>query len=112
MTEDVHPPVEGSEDPSDATPTGDRRNRVHWFAGRVHEVLDELTAGGIHVAELDATECAEPAVELSRAARRLDALCLAVLAQGARPDVDVAASSGAPSTGAWFAHATVTPHGT
>ena len=93
----------------DRTPVGDRPNRVHWFAGRVHEVLDDVTAGGVCAASLSAAETSEALTELTRASRRIDALRLALLTHG--EVVEVATEAGATSTGAWLAHATRTVHG-
>src|SRR3712207_2881381 len=91
------------------TDTTTRSNRVHWFAGRVHEVLDDVTAGGVVVSTLSATETSEAILELTRATRRIEALRLALLSHAER--VEVAAESGAASTGAWLAHATTGVHG-
>lgn len=91
------------------TPVPDRPCRVHWFAGRVNEVLDDLTTGGVRVAELTADETAEAISELCRAEPRIQALKLALLAHGDL--VDVAERSAATSTAAWFASATRTVRG-
>lgn len=94
------------------TPVDTRMNRVHWFAGRVHEVLDEVAPAVACVAELDATATAESVVELSRAMARMDALRVALLAHADRVDVATEAPGvAATSTGAWLAQATNTPHG-
>src|SRR4051794_20914695 len=97
------------EDGQRGTPVAGRRNRVHWFAGRVHEVLDDVAAGGVRVAELGAAETVEAVTELCRAEARIAALKLALLAHGER--IDVAAESAATSTGAWLACATRTVRG-
>ena len=55
------------------TPVADRPPGVHWFAGRLHEVLDDLTVHGVSVGVLDARSAAETVVELTRAVARLDA---------------------------------------
>jgi hypothetical protein len=69
------------QEPGDVrTPVGDRANRVHRFAGRVREVLEEQTVGGARVAELTAGEAREAVVELSEAINRLEGLRAAVLA--------------------------------
>jgi hypothetical protein len=94
------------------TPVAERVHRVHWFAGRVGEVLDDLTGhtvgGGVRVAGLTAAETVETLTELTAAANRVEGLRLAVLAHADR--LDLAAESGATSTGAWLAHTTRTPH--
>ena len=51
-----------------STPVADRSHRVHWFAGRLHEVVDELTAGGVALLELDRVHAGETVVELLRGA--------------------------------------------
>jgi hypothetical protein len=81
---------------------------VHHFAGHVHDLLDELTLGGVPVLGLSGPEAAEAVVELLRAASRLEGLALTVLAQAER--TDVAANAGATSTAAWLAHAGTLPH--
>ncbi|MDX6326263.1 MAG: hypothetical protein QOK15_2617, partial [Nocardioidaceae bacterium] len=91
------------------TPVEARSNRVHWFAGRVHEVLDEVTAGGVPVSELNPAETAEAVTELCRLASRIEGLKATLVAHGDR--VDVARESGATSTGAWLAVATRTVRG-
>src|SRR3954454_11369239 len=92
------------------TPVEQRTNRVHWLAGRVHEVLDDVVASGAPVATLDAGAAGEAVAELLRAAHRLQALALRVLAHADR--VDTAAEVGHTSTAAWLAHTAVTPGGT
>jgi hypothetical protein len=91
------------------SPVSERGNRVHWFAGRVHQVLDEVTAGGLPVATLTAAETAEALRELSAAAARIEALRVALLAHA--EVVEVAAAEAATSTGAWLAHVTKAPRG-
>jgi hypothetical protein len=81
---------------------------MHWFAGRLHEVLDDLTTSGVAVTALSTGDAAETLLELSRAVARLEALQLAVLAHA--ETVEVAQAFGATSTGAWLAHSTRTPH--
>ena len=103
------------------TPVADRSCRVHWFAGRVHEVLDEVTAGGAPVVTLTAAETAEAITELCRAEARIAGLKTRLLAHGDRIDVaaepagppaaGAVAASAAPSTGAWLACATRTVRG-
>jgi hypothetical protein len=99
-----------AQDDSGVTPVGERVNRVHWFAGRVHEVLDEVAPGGRPVVgTLSGGEAAEAVVELVRARARIEGLLLAVL--GRADAVDVGAQQGATSTAAWLGHATATPVG-
>src|SRR5215218_6275875 len=105
--------------PGGATPVAVRAVPAHWFAGRVHEVLDEVTTAG-RVDCLTATESAETIVELRRAVARIEGVLLQVLAHantapepGADPQstvLGVAGLTGATSTTAWLAHATRTPH--
>src|SRR4051794_35590392 len=101
-------------DPGDdeRTPVAERVHRVHWFAGRVGEVLDDLTGtgagAGVRVGALTAAETVETLGELSAAINRIEGLRLAVLAHADR--LDVGAESGATSTVAWLAHTTATPH--
>ncbi len=95
------------------TPVPHRSCRVHWFSGRVHEVLDDVTAGGAPVSELDATETAEAVKELCRAQSRLEALKVRLLAHGERVHVreEAGATSTATSTAAWLAAETRTLRG-
>ena len=92
-------------------PVAQRGCRAYWFAGRVHEVLDEVMASGVRVAEMLDSETAEAVAELSRAQSRIEALKLQLLAHGERVDVAAAARPPATSTGAWLASATRTPTG-
>ncbi len=85
-----------------------RQDRGHWCAARVHQVLDEVTAGGLPVLGLSGPDAADTVVELLRAASRLEGLALSVLAHADRNDV--AAEVGATSTAAWLAHAARIPH--
>ena len=88
------------------TPVEERRRGAHWFAGRVHDVLDGVgEAPGL--LSLDAAETGETVLDLVRAAERLTGLALAALARA--DDLDVAATSGATSTQAWLAHAANLP---
>ena len=91
-----------------STPLCERRVPVHWFAGRLHEVIDDLVDPAVAVAGLDVSSVAETVTELRAATHRLRALEAAVLARGEL--VDVAESTGATSTPAWLAHATRTTH--
>ena len=90
------------------TPLCERRVPVHWFAGRLHEVIDDLVDPAVTVGGLDVSSVAETVQELTAAMHRLQALRAAVLARGEL--VDVAESTGATSTPAWLAHATRTTH--
>src|SRR3954453_2847773 len=95
-------------DPGDdeRTPVAERVHRVHWFAGRVGEGLDDLTgtgAGtGVLVAALTAAETVETLGELTAAINRIEGLRLAVLAHADR--LGGAAESGATPARAWLAH--------
>ncbi len=80
------------------TPVGDRFDRVHWFAGRVHEVLDGL--GDPHPYGLTAGQLAEAVGELERAAARLSGLALRLVAQADLDDL--ASPAGATCTAAWL----------
>ena len=90
------------------TPLGERSVPVHWFAGRLHEVIDDLVDPVVAVAGLDVGSVAETVTELTAAVHRLQALRAAVLTRG--EVLDVAATTGATSTQAWFAHATTSTH--
>ncbi len=92
------------------TPVADRVDRVHWFAGRVHEVLDGL--GDPYPLGLTPAQTAEavaalrdgllrrpPQEPLERAAARLSGLALRLVA---RADLEgLAGPAGATSTAAW-----------
>lgn len=99
----------GDDDPRRVTPLGERSQSLHHFTGRLLEVLDDLTAGGLAVRGLSAQETAESVVEVSEAIDRLQGVLMGLLGHG--ETVEVAELSGATSTGAWFAYATRTPHG-
>lgn len=72
----------------------------------MHEVLDEVTAGGVRVTELSSAQTAESVTELCRLISRAEGLKAVLLAHGDR--IDVAEESAATSTGAWLADATRT----
>ena len=93
------------------TPVAQRSCRAYWFAGRVHQVLDEVTAGGVRVAGLTGAEIAEAVTELTRAQARIEGLRLQLLAQGDEADVAGEATPVATSTAGWLAAATRTPVG-
>jgi len=90
------------------TPIAERQRGVHWFSGRVHEVVDEVVESGMAMLTLSAAEAGETVVDLLRAATRLQGLALTVLAHA--DAVDVADGTGATSTQAWLAHAANVPH--
>ena len=79
------------------TPVPLRRNRLHWFAGRTHEVLDEI--GQPATWALTPHEHGETIAELLALRSRIEAHLFAVVADADR--ADVAASAGATSTAAW-----------
>jgi hypothetical protein len=79
------------------TPVAGRSDRLHWFAGRVHEVLDEL--GDPHPFGLRPGEVGEAVAELERAAARLSGLALRLLAAADRDDLG--AQTGAGTTPGW-----------
>jgi hypothetical protein len=80
------------------TPVAERSDRVHWFAGRVHEVLDVL--GDPHPFGLRPGEVAETVAELERAAARLSGLALRLLAQADRDEL--CGSTGAGTAAGWL----------
>jgi hypothetical protein len=99
------------------TPVDERKNLVHWFAGRVHQVLDDVmglaTATGeagsvqtpvVCVASLGPDETAESLVELAEARSRMEGLEASLLTHA--ESVEVAAVAGATSTAAWVADKT------
>lgn len=88
-----------------------RTHRVHVFAGRVHEVLDDVLGphGSAAVSGLSAAEVREALVELTRAQHRIDALRTQLVVRAEA--TDAAAEAGATSTAAWLAGAVVTPPG-
>ncbi len=90
------------------TPLGERSVQVHWFAGRLHGVIDDLVDPLVATAGLDAAAAAETIVELTAGIARMEALRAAVLTRA--DTLDVAATKGATSTTAWLAHATTTTH--
>src|SRR5688572_20213352 len=104
-------------EPVQRTPLSERSNLVHWFAGRVHQVLDEVMGLGaepavaptVCVASLSPAQTAEAIVELAQARARLEGLEAVLLAHA--ETVDVAAEAGATSTAAWLAHRTQVTRG-
>src|SRR6478735_1152655 len=93
------------------TPVAERRHQVHAFAGRAHEVLDDILGadGGSFVAmsELGVGATRETLVELTRLQGRLEALKCRVLDHGDTLKIGTAADEDgeAPtvpgSTAAW-----------
>ena len=79
------------------TPVPLRRNRLHWFAGRTHEVLDEI--GQPATWAMTPHERGETIAELLALRSRIEAHLFTVVADADRDDT--AASAGATSTAAW-----------
>ncbi len=79
------------------TPVPLRRNRLHSFAGRTHEVLDEI--GQPSTWAMTPHERGETIAELLALRSRIDAHLFAVVADADRDDV--AATAGATTTAAW-----------
>ncbi len=96
-----------------ATPVCERAHRVHWFTGRLDEVLDGLLGAdgeaGLALSLLGPEQTAEAVVEIARAQARLDGLTAELLAHAESVDVASHATPIATTTGGWFAHATITP---
>src|SRR5215212_1643303 len=84
------------------TPVGLRGNRLHWYAGRSHEVLDEL--GEPVVWAMTAAEHAETVADLVELQARVQARLMVVLAEA--DSADVAAATGAVNTAAWVRQVT------
>ena len=86
-----------------STATRDRTQRVHWFAGRVGEVLDDLVGvdGELPLAlgVLDETETTETVVELDRAIARLTGLRASVLAHTDAIQLGLSATRSPPRPG-------------
>ncbi len=99
--------------PSDPTPTGERTQRVHWFAGRLGEVLDDLTGAEgdapLALSVLSAEDTIETVAELDRGIARLVGLRASVLAHAEAVGVASSATPIAVSTSGWFRTATVAP---
>jgi hypothetical protein len=102
------------------TPVSERKNLVHWFAGRVHDVLDDVmgletgdvAAGAapvVCVASLGPALTAEALVELAKARFRIEGLEASLLTHA--ESVEVAADTGATSTAAWVADETQVTRG-
>ena len=84
------------------TPVTARSHRVHWFAGRTHDVLDDL--GAAPVWALSVAERRETIAELVALKDRIDALMLEVVAEADRSDD--ATAGGAVNTAALVRSAT------
>src|SRR5687767_10434193 len=78
------------------TPVADRAHRLHWFAGRLHEVLDEV--GSPATWSMTAEEVTETLAELSAGVARLQGLFLGLVADADR--TDLASEVGAVNTAA------------
>ena len=79
------------------TPVPLRRNRLHSFAGRAHEILDKI--GQPSTWAMSAHERGETIAELLALRSRIDAHLYTVVSDADRDDV--AASAGATTTAAW-----------
>ena len=79
------------------TPVPLRRNRLHAFAGRTHEVLDEI--GQPSTWAMTPHERGETIAELLALRSRIEAHLFTVVADADRDDV--AAAAGATSTANW-----------
>src|SRR5215210_1573408 len=84
------------------TPVPSRGHRLHWFAGRTNEVLDEL--GEPVVWAMTPAEQTETVAELAALEARVRARLLVLLAEAERGDV--AATTGAVDTAAWVRQVT------
>src|SRR5262245_16222351 len=84
------------------TPVGARSHRVHWFAGRTHEVLDDLAPSPAWA--LTEVERRETIAELVALRDRFDALLLEVVAEA--DHADDARAQGAVNTAALIRGAT------
>jgi hypothetical protein len=84
------------------TPVPLRRNRLHHFAGRVHEVLDEI--GEVPTWAMTAQERGETLAELVALQARTQARILALVADSDR--ADDAGVAGATNTAAYLRSAT------
>ena len=101
-----------------STPVAARRHRVHAFAGRAHEVLDDILGadgcGFVAMSDLGVAATRETLVELSRLTARIEALQAKVLDHddilkvGTAADEDGDAPTVPGSTAAWFAPETAT----
>src|SRR5689334_944906 len=83
-------------DGTEQTPA--RSHRLHWFAGRTHQVLDDL--GDPAVWAMNAAERAETLTELLALRARIDAHVLAVIAEA--DQAGDASAAGATTTAGWL----------
>ena len=92
--------------------TRDRTQRVHWFAGRLGEVLDGLVGddgeASLALGVLSADEITETVTELDRGIARLIGLRGSVVAHADSIEVGLSATPVATSTSAWLRAQTVT----
>jgi hypothetical protein len=77
-------------------------HRLLWFASRAEEVLDDVLAGGVHVAGLPAEATAEAVTAFLRLASRMQAVAASLLPHAETVDVAADATPVATSTGAWW----------
>jgi len=60
------------------TPVVERTHRIHWFAGRAHDVLDDVVGADgsrlVAMSELSATATRESLIELTRLQSRVEAM--------------------------------------
>src|SRR4051794_39329315 len=94
------------------TPTCERTHAVHWFTGRLGEVLDGLLGpdgdAGLALSVLGPAEAAEAVVEVDRVIARLSGLQTELLVHADAVEVPAHATPVATTTRGWFAHATRT----
>src|SRR6476661_10806591 len=111
-------------EPVARTAVGERRHRVHAFAGRAHDAIDELRGGDgaafCSVAELSPLETRESIIEITRLQARLEAVKCRLLDHGTLvgvhlvPDPDdgpVTRPLPATTPAAWLAGAVRAPIG-
>ena len=102
------------------TPVAQRTHRVHCFAGRAHEVLDDLLGvdgdGFVSLSELGVSATRESIVELSRVQDRIEALKAKLLDHGDILSIGTAPDENgdtpaipATTTAAWYAGAVRIP---
>ena len=96
-----------------ATPVGERTHAVHWFTGRLGEVLDDLLGpdgrAGLALSTLSPDQTAESVVEVDRQIARLTGLRGSLIAHAEIVEVSSHTTPVATTTSSWFAHATCTP---
>src|SRR5690349_3272555 len=102
MDEDQAPATTSGPTGSVVTPTCERTHAVHWFAGRLGEVLDGLLGAdgqaGLALALLGPEETAEAVVELTQAQARIDGMLATLLAHAETVEVGAHAIPVATST--------------